>query len=78
MKTKSLFILLLALVTLNFVWKNHIQSFLATFTESLVELQPINSRLPVPDFSLFDLDGNVVRLGDYRGSAVLIGFWAVW
>jgi len=52
--------------------------FLATFTSSSVELQPRTTRLPVPDFSLLDLDGNVVRLGDYRGSAVLIGFWAGW
>ena len=78
MKTRSLFILLLALVTLNFVWKNHAKPFLATFTESLVELQPIKSRNPLPDFFLFDLDGNIVRLSDYRGSVVLIGFWAVW
>jgi len=78
MKTRSLFLLLLALVSLNFAWQNHIQPLLATFTESLVELQPIKSRLPVSDFSLLDLHGNVVRLSDYRGSAVLMGFWARW
>lgn len=33
---------------------------------------------PAPDFELTDLDGNVVRLSDYRGKAVLVNFWATW
>ncbi|MBN1641708.1 MAG: TlpA family protein disulfide reductase [Anaerolineae bacterium] len=31
-----------------------------------------------PDLALQDLAGETVRLGDYRGQAVLINFWAVW
>lgn len=31
-----------------------------------------------PDFSLMDLDGNPVRLSDFRGKKVLINFWATW
>lgn len=27
-----------------------------------------------PDFSLFDLNGNAVRLSDYRGKKVLLSF----
>lgn len=33
---------------------------------------------PAPDFSLPDLDGNVVSLSNYRGRAVLLNFWATW
>ena len=33
---------------------------------------------PAPDFELTDLDGNAVRLSDYRGKAVLVNFWATW
>ncbi|MFB3915865.1 MAG: peroxiredoxin family protein [Terriglobales bacterium] len=31
-----------------------------------------------PEFELKDLDGNTVRLSDYRGKAVLLNFWATW
>lgn len=30
------------------------------------------------DFSLQDLDGNTVRLSDYRGQWVVVNFWASW
>jgi thiol-disulfide isomerase/thioredoxin len=30
------------------------------------------------DFELDDLDGNSVRLSDYRGSWVIVNFWASW
>ena len=31
-----------------------------------------------PDFSLLTLDGQKVKLSDYRGKAVLLNFWATW
>jgi len=31
-----------------------------------------------PDFALRDLEGNEVRLSDYRGRTVLLTFWATW
>jgi peroxiredoxin len=31
-----------------------------------------------PDFNLFTLDGQKVKLSDYRGKAVLLNFWATW
>ena len=40
------------------------------------------TRLPegitAPDFSLPDMDGKNVRLSDYRGSPLIINFWATW
>ncbi len=33
---------------------------------------------PAPDFTLPDLDGNLVTLSDFRGKAVIIDFWATW
>ena len=32
----------------------------------------------VPDFSLKDIDGNTVKLSDFRGKTVLLLFWASW
>lgn len=31
-----------------------------------------------PDFKLKDLDGNDVKLSDYRGKIVFLNFWALW
>jgi len=31
-----------------------------------------------PDFELQDLEGNAVRLSDYRGRFVVLNFWATW
>lgn len=31
-----------------------------------------------PDFTLKDLDGNTVKLSDYRGKVVFVNFWATW
>lgn len=32
----------------------------------------------VSDFELSDLDGNRVKLSDFKGKAVVINFWATW
>ena len=31
-----------------------------------------------PDFTVFDLDGNAYRLSDFRGTPVVLNFWASW
>ena len=41
----------------------------------LVVFQP---PIPVPDFTLVNMEGNSVRLADFRGKFVLLNFWATW
>ena len=31
-----------------------------------------------PDFTMFDFDGNAVKLSDFRGKPVILNFWASW
>ena len=38
---------------------------------------PLVGRM-APDFVLKDLDGNAVRLSDFRGKTVFLSFWASW
>lgn len=33
---------------------------------------------PAPDFELNTLDGEAIRLSDYRGKPVVVNFWATW
>lgn len=34
--------------------------------------------IDAPDFTLADIDGNMVSLSDYRGKVVFLDFWATW
>ena len=31
-----------------------------------------------PDFTVYDLEGNPVRLSDFQGKPVMLNFWASW
>jgi len=42
------------------------------------QVQPWPARKPMPALSATDLNGQVWRLADLRGKAVLINFWASW
>lgn len=50
-------------------------------TQSSVEVPESNSPLigqKATDFSLKDMDGNTVKLSDYKGKKVYLKFWATW
>ena len=35
-------------------------------------------RIPAPDFTVYDIDGNAVNLSDYFGKPIVLNFWASW
>lgn len=43
-------------------------------TEEAEEPQPVQA----PDFTVFDAEGNAVRLSDYFGKPIVLNFWASW
>ncbi|MBM4333528.1 MAG: redoxin domain-containing protein [Deltaproteobacteria bacterium] len=34
--------------------------------------------MPIPEFSLENLQGQTINIRDYRGQAILLNFWATW
>ena len=59
-------------------------SFLLQLRDSLLDRLPgLPADVPTqgaeaPDFALETIDGETVRLSDYRGQPVVINFWATW
>jgi len=45
---------------------------------SLAAAQAGAARAPAPGFTLELLDGKTLRLADYKGSRVILLFWAPW
>ena len=41
-------------------------------------LPPVELDKPAPELSLYDLDGNLVSLSDFKGQVVLLNNWATW
>ncbi len=37
-----------------------------------------NEPIPAPDFTLPDINGNMINLSDFKGQVVLLDFWATW
>ena len=36
------------------------------------------ARVDAPDFTVYDADGNAVKLSDFLGQPVVVNFWASW
>jgi thiol-disulfide isomerase/thioredoxin len=50
-----------------------------TYSVKSVAQKNDNNRYPeAPDFALYDLEGNLVKLSDHKGKVIIIDFWATW
>ncbi len=47
-------------------------------TVNLPGSKKLKAGAPAPNFTLPDLDGNMVSLADYRGNLVFLNIWATW
>lgn len=76
MKAKHQSIILGVILVLSAVVMVLLQTRDSTFNRSGPSL--LDRGKPAPDFSLYDLEGDEVRLSDYRGKVVLLNIWATW
>ena len=44
----------------------------------LLDANTVEVGQPVPDFAIRDVNGDIVRLSDFRGKVVVLNFWATW
>ena len=47
-------------------------------TSAEPQTEPEEETIPAPDFTVYDADGNPVRLSDYLGKPIVLNFWASW
>ena len=47
-------------------------------TSAEPQTEPEEKTIPAPDFTVYDADGNPVRLSDYLGKPIVLNFWASW
>ena len=65
-------------------WWRHGLEWIGWFALMVVVIHGVGAlRAPslpeqAPDFRLRDLDGQEVRLSDFRGQTVVLNFWATW
>ena len=49
-----------------------------TIAAKLETVRAVQPGRPAPDFALTDIEGNTLRLSDFRGKWVLLDFWGSW
>ena len=47
-------------------------------TQPAAQEETAEDRVAAPDFTVYDADGNEVRLSDYVGKPMVVNFWASW
>lgn len=47
-------------------------------TESETESGDTTPKIPAPDFTVYDAEGNEAKLSDYFGKPIVLNFWASW
>ncbi|MGD8292414.1 MAG: TlpA disulfide reductase family protein [Desulfosarcina sp.] len=69
-------VFLVGLILAGIVLVFMLQSKDALFNRTSTQL--LKKGTPAPDFTLPDLNGNMVNLSDFRGKVILLNIWATW
>jgi cytochrome oxidase Cu insertion factor (SCO1/SenC/PrrC family) len=79
-KKNAILIILLLLGAFLFVaLQKYTKEYHSSRLEPEVSITDVHTaRYLATDFTLYDLNGNVTQLSDYRGSVVLMMFWTTW
>lgn len=71
--------LILILGGLWFIWTRMIAGGVSVTGSEVISSEPAPiPGHPAPDFELKNLDGELVRLSDFKGKPVIVNFWATW
>ena len=70
---KALIVLLAVAVVLAAAWRIGMPA-----EENLPQQTQEDNASAAPDFTVYDLDGNSVKLSDFRGKPMILNFWASW
>ena len=75
LRKKLILIVTAVFMIFSIAWNN------ALANENLLKragFSPVKQTVIAPRIRLYDLDGNLVKLEDYKGKVVLLFFWATW
>jgi len=79
---KTLFLLFISFVLIQCqVLKEPVAAVLrGSLPPSEIDSLPPHNNYPIADYNLIvkDLDGNLVKMEDYRGKVIFLNFWATW
>lgn len=77
----AVFLLIVSLIYKNLSEKYQVKSPSDQWPTAETSESPSASEAPkieAPDFTAIDADGNKVKLSDYKGTPVILNFWASW
>jgi cytochrome oxidase Cu insertion factor (SCO1/SenC/PrrC family) len=78
-KNGILVVLFILFVSLLVILQRYTREYQVTLGQTQVPVKEVRApRYIAQDFSLVDLGGEKKQLSDFRGSVVLILFWATW
>ncbi len=66
-----------AYIAYSFLSKEYKEDIIPSGTDKIIE-KTNEGTIKAPDFTVLDMDGNEVKLSDFKGKPVVLNFWASW